>query len=113
MLGQGGQGRDLDHEPRTGAPGGGGGGGGGLVLALRSDPLLAFGGTASGARVKPSFLESWDADEVQQRLERKMRRNYQSVMDKARDLKCDARTASYAIALERLREVYRARGIWP
>lgn len=57
--------------------------------------------------------ESWDADEVQQRLERKMRRNYQSVMDKARDLKCDARTASYAIALERLSEVYRARGIWP
>lgn len=57
--------------------------------------------------------ESWDADEVQQRLERKMRRNYQSVMDKARDLKCDPRTASYAIALERLREVYRARGIWP
>jgi hypothetical protein len=42
-----------------------------------------------------------------------MRRNYQSVMDKARDLKCDARTASYAIALERLSEVYRARGIWP
>jgi glutamate dehydrogenase (NAD(P)+) len=57
--------------------------------------------------------ESWDADEVQQRLERKMRRNSQSVMDKARDLKCDARTASYAIALERLSEVYRARGIWP
>jgi glutamate dehydrogenase (NAD(P)+) len=57
--------------------------------------------------------ESWEADEVISRLERRMRRNYQAVVDKARDLKCDPRTASYAIALERLREVYRARGIWP
>lgn len=57
--------------------------------------------------------ESWDAEEVTTKLERKMRRNYQAVMDKARDLKCDPRTASYAIALERLREVYRARGVWP
>jgi glutamate dehydrogenase (NAD(P)+) len=57
--------------------------------------------------------ESWEADEVISRLERRMRRNYQAVVDKARDLKVDYRTASYAIALERLREVYRARGIWP
>ncbi len=57
--------------------------------------------------------ESWEAEEVTTKLERKMRKNYQSVMDKARDLKCDARTASYAIALERLRDVYRARGVWP
>jgi glutamate dehydrogenase (NAD(P)+) len=57
--------------------------------------------------------EQWDGEEVTERLERRMRRNYKAVMDKARDLKVDARTASYAIALERLREVYRARGIWP
>jgi glutamate dehydrogenase (NAD(P)+) len=57
--------------------------------------------------------ESWEADEVVSRLERRMRRNYQAVVDKARDLKSDYRTASYAIALERLRDVYRARGIWP
>jgi glutamate dehydrogenase (NAD(P)+) len=57
--------------------------------------------------------ESWEADEVISRLERRMRRNYQAVVDKARDLKTDYRTASYAIALERLRDVYRARGIWP
>jgi glutamate dehydrogenase (NAD(P)+) len=57
--------------------------------------------------------ESWEADEVHQRLERRMKRTYQAVVDKARDLKCDARTACYAIALERLRDVYRARGIWP
>jgi glutamate dehydrogenase (NAD(P)+) len=57
--------------------------------------------------------EQWEAEEVTERLERRMRRNYKAVMDKARDLKVDARTASYALALERLREVYRARGIWP
>jgi glutamate dehydrogenase (NAD(P)+) len=57
--------------------------------------------------------ESWEADEVVSRLERRMRRNYQAVVDKARDLRSDYRTASYAIALERLRDVYRARGIWP
>ncbi len=57
--------------------------------------------------------EYWDAEEVQTRLERKMRRNYQAVMDRADDLKSDARTASYALALERLRDVYRARGLWP
>jgi glutamate dehydrogenase (NAD(P)+) len=57
--------------------------------------------------------EPWEADEVQQRLERRMKRTYQAVADKARDLKSDARTACYALALERLRDVYRARGIWP
>ena len=57
--------------------------------------------------------ETWEAEEVLTRLERRMRRNYQAVVDKARDLKSDYRTASYAIALERLRDVYRARGIWP
>ena len=57
--------------------------------------------------------ESWEAEEVLTRLERRMRRNYQAVVEKARELKVDYRTASYAIALEKLRDVYRARGIWP
>ena len=57
--------------------------------------------------------ESWEVEEVQQRLERRMRRSYQSVADRQRELGVDMRTASYAIALDRLREVYRARGIWP
>jgi glutamate dehydrogenase/leucine dehydrogenase len=57
--------------------------------------------------------ESWEAEEVQMRLERRMRRSYQAVADKQRDLKCDMRTACYAIALERLRDTYKARGIWP
>ncbi len=57
--------------------------------------------------------ESWELDEVQMKLERRMRNTYQSAVDKMRDLKTDMRTACYALALERLREVYRARGIWP
>ena len=57
--------------------------------------------------------ESWELEEVQMRLERRMRRSYQTVADRMRELKTDMRTTCYAIALERLREVYRARGIWP
>ena len=57
--------------------------------------------------------ETWELEEVQMRLERRMRRSYQAVADRARDLKADMRTTCYAIALERLRDTYRARGIWP
>lgn len=57
--------------------------------------------------------ESWEPEEVQMRLERRMRRSYQTVADRMRELKTDMRTTCYAIALERLRDVYRARGIWP
>jgi glutamate dehydrogenase (NAD(P)+) len=57
--------------------------------------------------------ESWELEEVQMRLERRMRKSYQLVADRTRELKTDMRTTCYAIALDRLREVYRARGIWP
>jgi glutamate dehydrogenase/leucine dehydrogenase len=57
--------------------------------------------------------ESWEMEEVQMRLERRMKKGYQQVADRARELKTDMRTTCYAIALERLRDVYRARGIWP
>ena len=57
--------------------------------------------------------ETWELDEVQMRLERRMKRSYQYVVDRMRELKTDMRTTCYAIALERLRDVYRARGIWP
>jgi glutamate dehydrogenase (NAD(P)+) len=57
--------------------------------------------------------ESWELEEVQMRLERRMRRSYQNVADRQRELKANMRTTCYAIALERLRDVYHARGIWP
>ena len=44
--------------------------------------------------------ESWELEEVQMRLERRMRRSYQTVADRMRELKTDMRTTCYAIALE-------------
>lgn len=57
--------------------------------------------------------ETWDLGDVEQRAENRMRRTYGYVEDRRRDLKTDMRTTCYAIALERLRDVYLARGIWP
>jgi glutamate dehydrogenase (NAD(P)+) len=57
--------------------------------------------------------ESWEASEVMEKLEKRMRTSYKFTVEKARDLKVDMRTAGYALALERMRESYRARGIWP
>ncbi len=57
--------------------------------------------------------EYWDSEEVEERLHKRMARTYGYVVDRMRDLNTDMRTACYAIALERLRDVYGARGIWP
>lgn len=57
--------------------------------------------------------ELWDIDEVRGHLEHRMNDTYHQVSEKARLLRTDKRTASYAIALNRLQEVYTHRGIWP
>ncbi len=57
--------------------------------------------------------ESWDIADVRARLEKRMLQTHQLVSDKARTLGKNLRIASYAIALERLQEVYSRRGIWP
>ena len=57
--------------------------------------------------------ETWDLLDVEQRAAKRMKRTYGYVEDRRRDLKTDLRTTCYAIALERLRDVYMARGIWP
>lgn len=57
--------------------------------------------------------EMWDIDDVREKLELRMTSTYQLVSEKARQLRVDMRTASYAIALERLQEVYSRRGVWP
>lgn len=57
--------------------------------------------------------ESWDLEEVEVRLERAMRRGYRRVVEFAQDNKCDLRTAAYAIGLDRMRNVYEQRGIFP
>jgi glutamate dehydrogenase (NAD(P)+) len=58
--------------------------------------------------------ESWDIEEVESKLERRMKRTYLYVVDRMRDFgTSDMRTACYAVALERLRDVYKNRGLWP
>lgn len=57
--------------------------------------------------------ESWDLEEVEAKLERRMKSTYQYVSERMRDLGTDMRTACYAVALERLRDIYESRGLWP
>lgn len=57
--------------------------------------------------------ETWDIEDVRTRLETRMKHTYQQASDKARQLQVNMRTACYVIALERLRDVYARRGIWP
>lgn len=57
--------------------------------------------------------ETWDIEDVRNRLETRMKHTYQEVSDRARQLRVDMRTACYVIALQRLQEVYTRRGIWP
>lgn len=57
--------------------------------------------------------ESWDLEEVDRRLEIAMSRAYHRVMYFAREHKCDARTAAYALALQNLGTAYAERGIFP
>ena len=57
--------------------------------------------------------ERWELAEVEEKLERGMKRTFQQVLDVASERKLDYRTASYAIALERIAKAYSERGIFP
>jgi glutamate dehydrogenase (NAD(P)+) len=57
--------------------------------------------------------EQWDITDVRSRLETRMNNTYRAAADKAHQLKVDMRTACYALALDRLVQVYTRRGIWP
>ena len=57
--------------------------------------------------------ERWDLEEVESRLERRMKRTYGQVRDFAQERDLDMRTASYAIGLERIQKSYLERGIFP
>ena len=57
--------------------------------------------------------ERWDLEEVESRLERRMKRTYAMVRDWATEHRTDWRTASYAIGLERIQKSYLERGIFP
>ena len=57
--------------------------------------------------------ERWDLEEVESRLERRMKRTYALVRDVASERGLDWRTAAYVIGLERMQRCYLERGIFP
>jgi glutamate dehydrogenase/leucine dehydrogenase len=57
--------------------------------------------------------EQWTLEEVDDKLEKAMKRTYREVVDMARDKKCSMRLASYAVAIERIQQVYSEREIFP
>ena len=52
-------------------------------------------------------------DEVNQRLEGRLVRSFSAMWRKAQELNVSLRTAAYIVALERIAEVYRYRGLFP
>ena len=57
--------------------------------------------------------ESWTLDEVDQKLEKAMKKAYREVVELARQKKCSLRVAAYAVALQRIAVVYAERDIFP
>ena len=57
--------------------------------------------------------ERWDLEEVEARLEKRMKKTYSMVRDVAHERKVDYRTAAYIIGLERIALSYSERGIFP
>jgi len=55
----------------------------------------------------------WEEQEVNDRLEKKLIRSFAEVWKRSRDMKISLRTAAYVVALERIDEVYKYRGIFP
>ncbi len=57
--------------------------------------------------------ESWELEEVDCKLHKKLVNAYARVRDTAQEFNTDWRTAAYIVALSRLETVYRERGIFP
>ncbi|HWL95055.1 MAG TPA: Glu/Leu/Phe/Val dehydrogenase [Phycisphaerae bacterium] len=57
--------------------------------------------------------ESWDLEEVDRKLRKKMVAAYERVRATAKEFATDWRTAAYIVALRRLEKVYLERGIFP
>ena len=57
--------------------------------------------------------EAWSLEEVDERLERAMKKAYKEVSNFTRNRRVDRRIAAYAIALGRIEAVYKEREIFP
>jgi glutamate dehydrogenase (NAD(P)+) len=56
---------------------------------------------------------SWDELDVQERLRRQLRAAFARVVDASDRLGCDMRMAALSVAIERVSEAARMRGIYP
>ena len=56
---------------------------------------------------------SWDELDIQERLRRQLRAAFGRVIDAAERLGCDWRMAALSVAIERVAEAARLRGIYP
>jgi len=57
--------------------------------------------------------ERWDRNTVHDKLKRRMDSTLDNAFAREARLGSDLRTACYAVALERMRDLYKRRGIWP
>ena len=57
--------------------------------------------------------ESWELEEVETKLERRMVRQYRKVMDYAKAKNILPRVAAYCVALDNIKVAYEERGIFP
>ena len=57
--------------------------------------------------------ERWELEEVETRLENRMKSTYEQARHYAKERNIDLRSACYGIGLERIQRVYRERGIFP
>lgn len=55
----------------------------------------------------------WEEDAINERLKRKMTRAFHEVYDQAHRFKTDMRRGAYAVAVDRVAEATRLRGVYP
>ncbi|HEY0379299.1 MAG TPA: Glu/Leu/Phe/Val dehydrogenase [Pyrinomonadaceae bacterium] len=63
--------------------------------------------------VQDLYSYFWSEDEINSRLEQTMRAAFQAVHEKAQQFDTDMRTAAYILAVDRVAEATRVRGIFP